>query len=52
MLSPPSKPKVLVVDDEHSVRVLLRRILERGGYDPVCCSSTSEAKELISRNRF
>jgi two-component system NtrC family sensor kinase len=52
MLSPPSKPKVLVVDDEHSVRVLLRRILERAGYDPVCCSSASEAKELISRNRF
>lgn len=47
-----SKPRVLVVDDEDSVRVLLRRILERGGYDPFLCSSSSEAKELMAEQRF
>jgi CheY-like chemotaxis protein len=43
--------KILVVEDELAVRVLVRRVLERMGYDVIEASSGQEALELVRRNR-
>lgn len=45
-------PRILIVDDDQSIRRLLCRTLERAGY---CCKvarTSSEAKELISGGNF
>lgn len=44
--------KVLVVEDESSVRVLLGRILERGGYVVSLAEGAAEAREMMVRERF
>src|SRR5687767_12152502 len=41
--------KVLVVDDEPSMREFLEVLLVRGGYEVRCASSVKEAVELASR---
>lgn len=40
---------ILVVDDEHSVRRALRKILERGGMDVVEAGSAQEAFDIMER---
>ncbi len=41
----------LVVDDEESVRTLLRRALERGGYHVLTAASGQEALDMMSQDR-
>jgi len=41
---------VLVVEDEHSLRVATRRILEKYGYTVLACASGPEAIELAQRH--
>jgi CheY-like chemotaxis protein len=44
-------PRVLVVDDERSVRELLKVNLELEGYDVVAASGGAEALELVDSER-
>jgi two-component system response regulator VicR len=38
--------KILVVDDEQSIRYLLQTVLERAGYEPIIASNGEEAVRL------
>lgn len=40
--------RVLVVDDEESIRSFLQRVLEYAGYETIVASSASEAIELFT----
>lgn len=42
-------PSVMIVDDEKMTRVLLARIIEGIGYEPVLCSGAKEAFEQLNR---
>lgn len=44
-------PKVLIVDDEKSLRTLYQRELEREGYTVVCASTAREGLDLIESER-
>ena len=44
-------PKVLIVDDEKSLRTLYQRELEREGYVVVCASTAREGLDLIEWER-
>lgn len=44
--------RLLVVDDNEDIRVLLKRNLKQAGYEVEVASSGEEAFERISRNRF
>jgi two-component system response regulator PilR (NtrC family) len=44
-----SKPRVLVVDDEPSMRDMLRIVLRRDGYDVLAAESGRQALELLQR---
>jgi two-component system response regulator PilR (NtrC family) len=46
-----STPRILVVDDEPSMRDMLRIVLRRDGYDVVVAASGSEAIAMIGRDR-
>ncbi len=39
--------KILIVDDEKSIRVLLKRMLDKNGYACVVAASVRDAKEII-----
>src|SRR4051794_20686398 len=43
----PAIPRVLVVDDEASIRALVRRALTDGGYDVAVAANGSEALRLV-----
>ena len=43
-----SMPKLLVVDDSHSVRVQVKRILANAGYEVITAADGREALELLS----
>ena len=43
------KPIVLVVDDEESVRILLKRTLTEAGYDVVTAANGQEALDKVSQ---
>lgn len=45
----PDKPKILVVDDEESVRRFVERVLHEAGYDTVLASDGPEAIEAAAR---
>lgn len=47
-----SRARVLVVDDEHLMRKLVRRILVREGYVVVTAPSTTAALSKLSKSRF
>jgi DNA-binding NtrC family response regulator len=47
-----TKPRILVVDDEDDIRLLIREILEEEGYDVSLAGSAEEARELRSRHVF
>ena len=49
---PSRKPKVLVVDDEASVLVTYRMILEQQGYETTAVLSSAEALEAVERTNF
>jgi two-component system cell cycle sensor histidine kinase/response regulator CckA len=46
------KPKILVVDDEESVRRFVDRVLHEAGYDTVLASDGPEAIEAAGRGSF
>lgn len=46
------KLRVLVVDDETSVRTLLSEVLQGQGYEVVVASSGEEAVELARKSSF
>ena len=43
------KHKVMVVDDEASIRDMLRDAFEKEGYDVICAESAENALELLRR---
>ena len=47
----PKKPGVLIVDDEHLVRVLIQLGLERNGFYVWAAASGQEALDLYKKNR-
>jgi CheY-like chemotaxis protein len=48
---PPERPGVLVVDDEHLVRIMVQLGLERSGFDVWLASSGREALQLYREHR-
>jgi DNA-binding NtrC family response regulator len=49
---PSRKPKVLIVDDEASVLVTYRMILEQQGYEPTAVLSSAEALTAVEKTDF
>ena len=47
-----ARPRILVVDDEPSMREMLRIVLRRDGYDVAVAASGTEAIAAIGRERF
>jgi two-component system, NtrC family, response regulator PilR len=47
----PSKPRILVVDDEASMRDMLRIVLRREGYDVLIAVNGRKAIEILQRER-
>jgi CheY-like chemotaxis protein len=43
-------PRVLVLDDEASIRDFLARILRRNGYEPVAATDGASALEIVRTN--
>jgi len=52
LASPRRKPLVLVVDDEASVLLTYKMILEKQGYEVVAASTSVEAKAAIEKHDF
>ncbi len=52
MNSTPLTPRVLVVDDERYVREIVRRWLERVGYECTCAESVGAACEILQQQTF
>lgn len=44
-----SKPRILIVDDEQSMREMLRIVLRRDGYDVVSAENGKEALDFLRR---
>jgi two-component system response regulator PilR (NtrC family) len=44
--------KILIIDDERSMREFLELLLKQEGYKTVCCANVTEAKKLISTEHF
>jgi len=44
--------KILVVDDEENMRVLLKRVLGKAGYDVECAESGKKALQLAADKAF
>ena len=47
-----SKPKLLFVDDESSIRITLTAILQQEGFDVTACATVPEAIEAINKQKF
>jgi two-component system response regulator PilR (NtrC family) len=47
-----AKPRILLVDDEPSMREMLRIVLRRDGYDVSIAANGAQAIDLIRRERF
>jgi CheY-like chemotaxis protein len=47
----PGRDKILVVDDEESMRMILPDLLEDFGYTAVCAGTGREALDLVRRER-
>ena len=46
------RAKILVVDDDQSIQVLLTRMLSLGDYEVTCASNGKQAVDMISENQF
>ncbi|MBF0291318.1 MAG: sigma-54-dependent Fis family transcriptional regulator [Nitrospinae bacterium] len=51
-MSDTAKQKILVVDDEESLRLVLSRSLKRKGYDVDTAESIAEARELLNERSY
>jgi two-component system, OmpR family, alkaline phosphatase synthesis response regulator PhoP len=47
-----TEPRVLIVDDDSSLAMLLEGSLRREGYDPRVCGDVAEAEEALKTNLF
>jgi two-component system response regulator PilR (NtrC family) len=47
-----SKPRILIVDDEPSMREMLRIVLRRDGYDVTVAANGAQAIDLLKRERI
>ncbi len=47
-----AKPKILLVDDNHSIRVSLQLVLERNGFDVVVAANVNDALKSIGSQHF
>jgi DNA-binding response OmpR family regulator len=50
--TPETKPKVLFVDDEQNIRIMLGLVLERNGFDVTSVGTVPEALRLITQQEF
>ena len=48
---PAAKPRILIVDDEPSMREMLRIVLRRDGYDVTVAANGTEAIDILKRDR-
>jgi putative two-component system response regulator len=48
----PRAPRLLVVDDEESIRLALLRVLQTSGFEVLTADSVSNALDLLQRTRF
>jgi len=46
------KPRILVVDDEESIREFLEIMLKKEGYEITCAEDGAKAKEILGRRSF
>jgi two-component system response regulator PilR (NtrC family) len=46
------KPRLLVVDDEESIREFLEIMLKKEGYDVTCAEDGAKAKEVLGKKTF
>src|SRR5215510_9204432 len=46
-----AKPRVLIVDDEPSMRDMLRIVLRRDGFDVIVAANGREAIDLLQKDR-
>ena len=46
------KPKILVVDDEHSIREFFEILLRKSGYGVTCAQGGAEAIQLLDQELF
>jgi two-component system, cell cycle response regulator CpdR len=52
-LAPPQpRTRILLAEDDDSLRAFLARALERAGYDVVSCADGDEAMAALGRGRF
>ena len=49
---PASKPRILIVDDEPSMREMLRIVLRRDGYEVTVAANGTEALDVLRRERM
>ena len=49
---PSTKPRILIVDDEPSMREMLRIVLRRDGYDVTVAANGTEAIDILQRDRM
>ncbi len=50
IIEPGSGPRILLVDDDPKFQKLLRRVLEKHGFEVTVCSDGIEAKEIIDES--
>ncbi len=46
------KPRILVVDDEESIREFLEIMLKKDGYEVTCAEDGAKAKEILTKKSF
>jgi putative two-component system response regulator len=51
-MTEPTGERILIVDDEPQIRGLVRRLLERAGYDCATAESAAAADELLAENTY
>lgn len=44
------KPRLLVVDDEESIREFLEIMLKKEGYEVTCAEDGAKAKDMLAKN--
>lgn len=49
---PPSRPQILVIDDESAIREVVQRLLTREGYDVFEAPDATTAMDLLARRHF
>ncbi len=51
-MSDPTPPRVLIADDESSIRLLVSRVLKRAGFDPVEATDGQDAIEHLDAEKY